>query len=80
VTPIDSDCPVCGRKIKLVRRAANGDRLTLNREPDNIEGIWMILSKGHDRGRAVKLGGPLLQQCRADTELMLYGMHVCGDA
>lgn len=72
-----SVCRTCRMPIRWVVMASTGKRMPLDAEPDCNLGNVMILTAaaGADEGKAVVLGGKVLDKARADRSLSLYASH-----
>lgn len=76
--PVKQTCDRCGGWVDTIQRAADDTAVTVN-APPSPHGDWMRVTSGADRGKYIRLGGPVLQQARAEG-VILYVTHeeVCG--
>lgn len=67
-------CPHCHEPVVTAELASTGRYVLLNGSPDPERGDLHRLSDGRDRGKYVRLGGPLLDKARREG-LLLYTEH-----
>ena len=65
-------CDDCGRALDTIYRASDGTPVEVLAE--FLEGDWMRLNAGPDRGKYVKLTGQALRAARAER-VILYAAH-----
>ncbi len=65
-------CDDCGRALDTIHRASDGTPVEVLAE--FLEGEWMRLNAGPDRGKYVKLNGEALRAARAEG-VLLYTAH-----